>query len=161
SCVERGLAGPALELVFTEALRITGKVRGETGIGEGRVSLAEIAVDLLRERLRETPGPVALLGVSPMTERAALALAPSRTQVIVVNRTPAKAEALASRLGIEHLSLDAFRAAPPPVEAVLSATGAQQPVLTAPELDRLKAATASGRPPLIVDMAIPPDVDPA
>src|SRR5690606_8349445 len=69
--------------------------------------------------------------------------------------------ALATRFGGQHLSLEAFAAAPPPVEAVLTATGAQEAVLTEPVLERLKAGAASGRAPLIVDMAIPADADPA
>jgi glutamyl-tRNA reductase len=155
-----GLAGAALEIVFDEALKIAGRVRGETRLAEGRVSLAEIAVDSIRERIAATPGTVALIGVSPMTERAALALAPSRSPLVVVNRSAAKAEALAARFSIEHASLDAFLAAPPPVEAVLSATGAPGALLTEPVLARLTAAAPSGRPPLIVDMAIPADADP-
>jgi glutamyl-tRNA reductase len=155
------LVGPALDIVFDEALKIAARVRGTTGLAEGRVSLAEIAVDLIRERVAATPGAVALVGVSPMTERAALALAPSRTPLLVVNRTPAKAEALAARFSVEHESLAAFAAQPRPVEAVLSATGSPDPVLAEPVLAKLAAAAPSGRPPLIVDMAIPPDADPA
>jgi glutamyl-tRNA reductase len=156
-----GLVGPALDIVFDEALKIAARVRGTTRLAEGRVSLAEIAVDLIRERLAATEGTVALIGVSPMTERAALALAPSRTPLLVVNRTAAKAEALAARFSIEHESLAAFVASPPPVEAVLCATGAPHAVLTEAVLARLAAAAPSGRPPLIVDMAIPADADPA
>ncbi|HEU4619892.1 MAG TPA: hypothetical protein VFV10_17770 [Gammaproteobacteria bacterium] len=156
-----GLVGPALEIVFDEALKIAARVRGTTGLAEGRVSLAEIAVDLIRERLAQTPGAVALVGISPMTERAALALAPSRTPLVVVNRTAAKAEALAARFALEHESLAAFLASPRPVEAVLSATGAPHAVLTEPVLARLAAGAPSGRPPLVVDMAIPADADPA
>ncbi|HEX7080787.1 MAG TPA: hypothetical protein VF329_07220 [Gammaproteobacteria bacterium] len=156
-----GLAGPALALVFDEALKIAARVRGETRVGEGRVSLAEIAVDLIRERLAKTGGNVALVGVSPMTERAGRALASSPAGLLVVNRTASKAEALAARFGARHLSLASFIDAPPPVEAVLCATGARHAVLTEPALARLHAAAESGRPPLIVDMAIPPDADPA
>ncbi|HEX5419808.1 MAG TPA: hypothetical protein VFY39_07395 [Gammaproteobacteria bacterium] len=154
-----GLAGPALELVFGEALKIAGRVRGETRLAEGRVSLAEIAVELIRERLAQAPGAVALIGVSPMTERAALALAPSRIPLIVVNRSPAKAEAMAARFAIEHGALADFLAEPPPVAAVLSSTGAQHALLTEPVLAKL--AARAGKPPLIVDMAIPADADPA
>ncbi len=157
---ELGLAGPALELVFDEALKIAARVRGETGLNEGRVSLAEIAVEMLRERVAATPGPVALVGVSPMTERAALALAPSGIPLVVVNRTAARAEALAARFSVEHASLESFLAEPPPVEAVLCATGAPEAVLTAPALARLAAAPKSRRAPLVVDMAIPADADP-
>ena len=69
--LELGLCGPSLGLVFEEALRIAARVRGGTKLAEGRVSLAEIAVQHLRERIARTPGRIALVGVSPMTERAA------------------------------------------------------------------------------------------
>ncbi len=164
-CRERsaalGLVGPVLGLVFDEALKIAARVRGETRVGRGRVSLAEIAADLIRERVAETPGAIALVGVSPMTERAALALAGSRHPLIIVNRTASKAEALAARFGARHLSLDAFAATPPPVEALLTATGSRDPVLDASVIEKLAARAPSGRAPLVVDMAIPPDADPA
>lgn len=155
-----GLAGPVLGLVFDEALKIAARVRGETHVGKGRVSLAEIAADLIRERLAETPGTVALVGVSPMTERAALALAGSRHPLLVVNRTPSKAEALASNFGARHMSLESFVTSPPPVEALLTATGARGAVLDDNLLAKLAAGARSRRPPLVVDMAIPPDADP-
>ncbi|MDD9998469.1 MAG: hypothetical protein OXQ89_12080, partial [Rhodospirillaceae bacterium] len=68
---ELGLSGPRLELLFEEALSIAAQVRGTTRLGQGRVSLAEVAVAKLRERLERTPGAVALVGVSAMTERTA------------------------------------------------------------------------------------------
>ena len=159
--LEHGLCGPSLGLVFEEALRIAARVRGETKLGEGRVSLAEIAVQLLRERIATTPGRVALVGVSPMTERAALSLAQAGLDFTVVNRTPEKAAALAARFGAAHLSLDAFRREPIAIEALLTSTGAEQAILDDSALERLAAHTRSGQPPLIVDMAVPPDVDPA
>lgn len=159
--LELGLCGPSLGLVFEEALRIAARVRGETKLGEGRVSLAEIAVQLLRERIATTPGRIALVGVSPMTERAALSLAQAGLDFTVVNRTPDKAAALAGRFGAAHLSLDQLRREPPQIEALLTSTGAEHAILDEPALERLAAHTRSGQPPLIVDMAVPPDVDPA
>ncbi len=159
--LELGLCGPSLGLVFEEALRIAARVRGETKLGEGRVSLAEIAVQLLRERIATTPGRVALVGVSPMTERAALSLAQAGLDFTVVNRTAEKAAALAARFGAAHLSLDVFRREPPQIEALLASTGAEHTILDEAALERLAAHSKSGQPPLIVDMAVPPDVDPA
>ena len=159
--LELGLCGPSLGLVFEEALRIAGRVRGGTKLAEGRVSLAEIAVQRLRERVARTPGRIALVGVSPMTERAAVSLAQAGLGFVVVNRTPEKAAALAARHSAEHMSLDAFRREPPTIEALLTATGAGTPILTQASLERLAAHTPSGQPPLIVDMAVPGDVDPA
>lgn len=159
--LELGLCGPSLGLVFEEALRIAGKVRGGTKVAEGRVSLAEIAVQHLRERIARTPGRIALVGVSPMTERAALSLASSGLDFTIVNRSADKAAALAARHGAAHMSLDAFRRDPPAVEALLSATGAGVSVLDAAALERLAARSPSGQPPLVVDMAVPGDVDAA
>jgi glutamyl-tRNA reductase len=159
--LELGLCGPSLGLVFEEALRIAGRVRGGTRLAEGRVSLAEIAVQHLRARIARTPGRIALVGVSPMTERAAVSLAEAGLDFTVVNRTADKAAALAARYGAEHSSLDAFRREPPPIEALLTATGAGEPILNHAALERLAAHTSSGQPPLIVDMAVPGDVDAA
>ena len=157
--LELGLCGPSLQLVFEEALRIAGRVRGGTKLAEGRVSLAEIAVQHLRERISRTPGRIALVGVSPMTERAAVSLAASGLDFTIVNRSADKAAALAARHGATPMSLEIFRREPPAVEALLTATGAGEPILDAPALERLAARSASGQPPLIVDMAVPGDVD--
>jgi len=159
--LEIGLCGPSLGLVFEEALRIAGRVRGGTKLAEGRVSLAEIAVQRLRERIARTPGRIALVGVSPMTERAAVSLAAAGLDFTVVNRTAEKAAALAARYGAQHVSLEAFRREPPGVEALLTATGAGEPILGQAALERLAAHSPSGQPPLIVDMAVPGDVDAA
>jgi glutamyl-tRNA reductase len=159
--LELGLCGPSLGLVFEEALRIAGRVRGGTKLAEGRVSLAEIAIQQLRERIARTPGRIALIGVSPMTERAAMSLAQAGLDFTVVNRSADKAAALAARHGAQHMSLEAFRREPPAIEALLTATGAEEPILAQASLERLAAHTPSGQPPLIVDMAVPADVDPA
>jgi glutamyl-tRNA reductase len=157
--LELGLCGPSLGLVFEEALRIAGRVRGGTRLAEGRVSLAEIAVQHLRERIARTPGRIALVGVSPMTQRAAVSLTAAGLDFTVVNRSAEKAAALAARHAAEHMSLDTFRQDPPAVEALLTATGAGEPILKRAALERLAARTASGEPPLVVDMAVPGDVD--
>ena len=157
--LELGLSGPALDIVFDEAQRIAARVRGATRVGEGRVSLAEIAAQMLLERTADA-APIALIGVSPMTRRTARTLADGGRALLFVNRTPAKAEVLAGEFHARHQSLAAFCESPPPVAAILSATGADRPVLDARVLRRL-AAHAAGRAPLIVDMGVPPDADAA
>jgi glutamyl-tRNA reductase len=95
-----------------------------------------------------------------MTERAATGLAAAGIGFVVVNRTKAKAESLAARFGQQHLALAEFADDPPPVEAMLSATGAAGAVLDKATLERLAVRTSSGEPPLVVDMAVPADIDP-
>lgn len=157
--LDLGLSGPRLELLFEESLRIAAEVRGGTRLGRGRVSLAEIAVDRLRERIARTGGKVALIGVSPMTERAARSLAKAGIGFIVVNRSVDKARVLAETYAADCLSLADFRANPPAVEAVLSATGAAEPVLTEALLERLAARAPSSQPLTLIDMAVPADID--
>jgi glutamyl-tRNA reductase len=101
---------------------------------------------------------IALIGVSPMTERAAQSLADAGRSLVFVNRTPAKAEQLANRFHANHMSLEQFVSTPPKIAAVLSATGSASAVLDTRALERLQQA-AQG-PLLIIDMAIPPDIDP-
>ncbi len=158
--LDTGLSGPRLELLFEEALKIAALVRGETGLGTGRVSLAEIAVAHIRERLGQTPGRVALVGVSPMTERAAQSLTELEIPLLFVNRTEDKAAARAAAYGAEHLSLAAFQDHPPAVEAVLCSTSAGEPIIDLSVLERLAARTPSGQAPLLIDMAIPANIDP-
>lgn len=153
-----GLCGPRLSLAFEEAGRIAGAIRGGTALGEGSVSLAEVAMTHVRRRLAETPGSVALIGVSAMTERAALSLAKAGVPFVVVNRTIAKATDLAQRFGADCLSLDEFRRSPPALAVVLAATGSPEAVVDPPVLERL--ATVGEKPPLGIDMAVPADIDP-
>jgi len=161
---EGGLIGPGLELLFEDALRVAGAVRDRTRLAEGSISLAELAAGHILARHAQTsteePQPTALVGVSPMTERAALSLDKAGVPFIVVNRTLPKARALGGRFGVPCRSLESFRANPPAVAAILSATGARTPVIGEPFFTRL-AANGLNRPPLCVDMGVPPDIDPA
>jgi glutamyl-tRNA reductase len=157
---ELGLCSAMLEEMFTAALRTARRAHRETHVGAGRLSLAEIGLDYVRQRLRRAPGAVALIGVSTMTRRCARALATAGVPVLVVNRTLDKAEQLAAEIGARACPLEDFRARPEPVEAVITATSATQPVLDRSDLERLGACAPSGEPPLLVDMAVPHDVDP-
>lgn len=157
---ENDLLGPALELLFEETQRIAARVRGETRLAAGRVSLAEIAAQHLIERTERTPGTVALIGVSPMTERAAVSLHAASRPLLIVNRSENRAAELAAAFNADHIGLDAFARDPRPIEAVLSATGAPGAIMDAAALERLAARTPSGQAPLIVDMAVPADFDP-
>lgn len=155
-----GTAGPRLERVFTEALRVARRVKPMTEGRIGTVSLAEIAERHAAERALRTGGAVAVVGISPMTAQCARALAARGVPVVVVNRTLSRAEELALEVGGAARELDAFRAAPDAVEVVVLATGAPEPVLGRADLERLAARTASGEPPLVIDLGVPPNVAP-
>ena len=157
------LIGPGLELLFEDALRVAAAVRDRTRLAEGSISLAEIAAAHILKRpapSSEQPRPTALLGVSAMTERAALSLDKAGAPFVVVNRTLPNARTLAERFGVPCLTLASFQSEPPPVDAILSATGARTPIIDDRFFARL-AANGANRPPLCVDLGVPPDIDPA
>lgn len=158
--VEIGLSGPRLGLLFEESLKIASRVRGETRLGEGRLSLAEVAVDHIRERVRRTPGQTALIGVSTMTERAARSLASIKTPFIIINRSLDKAQILADQFGCKCIPLSEFCSKPPRIEAIFSCTGAAHAIIKESTLERLAAHTESGQAPLLIDMSVPADIDP-
>ncbi|MFT4710867.1 MAG: glutamyl-tRNA reductase [Planctomycetota bacterium] len=156
-----------LEYLLEETLRLSKRIRANSGLCTGKTSLAEIALDKMRRRLATTGGAATLVGVSPMTERCAIALATAGTPLVLVNRTRERATALKLQLQklpgagpIEVLSLDHFRQQPPATEVLLSATGAPGAVLEAAALARVADAPLSGEALMIIDMAVPPDVPP-
>lgn len=152
----QGLTGSRLEFVIQRAIGVAREVQQRTGLMDGRVSIAEVGLDGVREHLRRHPGPVALVGVSPMTERCAEELGREGTERIFVNRTADKARLAAERAGCDWRSLDDFRRSPGPVTAVIAATGADLPVLDEACLERLHAASPQA---FLVDFGIPSDMD--
>ncbi len=118
-----GLLAHTLPSLLDEAFRIARRVRPLTEGRVGSASLADVAVRQVRAHLMQRPGTVALVGVSPMTERAGVALHADGVRLLLVNRTHAHAVPLASRLGAELRSLDEFRTSPRACSAVVCATG--------------------------------------
>jgi len=153
-----GTCGPLLQGVFDEALRAARRVRRLTDGRTGPVSLAHLAAEHAARRAGRTGGRVAVVGVSPMTEACAVDLAARGISVIVVNRTPAKAKPLATRVGGTVRALHEFRSAPDPVEAMVVATGATEGVFSRGDLERLAGRTTSGVAPLVIDLGVPPNV---
>jgi len=151
-----GLSGGPLGEFVDEALRCARRVRQETALSEGRTSLAEIALERLRLHRKSCDGPytVALLGRSAMTSRCARSLAAGDCRLHWVNRTPANLQVIAEEVGASVHSLADFRDAPVGVNALVTATGASDPVLGAGALTRLARAGAT----LVVDLSVAPDV---
>jgi len=155
---ELGLVGAGLEPPFTEAFRVAKRVRPLTEGKIGKVSLSQVAARLVRNHLEGQGGTVALVGISPMTMQCADELRDAGVPLLVVNRTAERGAAYAATIGARHQSLDAFRASPECVSAVVLATGAKDPVLGRADLERLAARAPAGMSPLIVDLGVPPNV---
>lgn len=154
--VDHGLAGSRLSFVVQQAIRVAREVQQRTGLMDGRISIAEVGLDAVRERARDRPEPVALLGVSAMTERCGEELKRADVPLIVVNRTPERARELASRLGADWRGLDDFRIRPDRIAALICAAGGDQPVLDARAVRFLAESSPDA---LVVDFGVPSNVD--
>lgn len=152
-----GLCGPRLRPLLDDAFRVAKRVRPVTEGRIGRASLADVAVAHLRTRLDKRVGLVALVGVGPMTERCAAALSRLDVPLLIVNRTPARAAELAARFGAQSCSLDDFIVVPPALTAMVTATGASEPLFSVATLARI-ARAAGDDAPLVIDLGLPPNI---
>ncbi len=152
---ETGLAGPHLESLSREALNVARQVKRDTNIGAGSVSMASLATAELTRALGDRQSPViALVGSGPMTRKLANHLKKhGQPQFLFVNRTLDKARSLAEEFGGRALSLDDFVAAPPSIDAILSATAATEPVFDGAFLSMLN----HDKSVVCVDLAVPRD----
>jgi glutamyl-tRNA reductase len=157
-----GAAGPALHMLFRHALEVGKRVRTETGIGRSTTSVSTAAVALAAERLGGLAGRrVLVLGAGEMGEGMVGALSASGVaEVLVANRTTERAELLAERVGGRAVPLFDLPAALAGVDVLLTSTGAQSVMVDHADLEGAMAAR-DGAPLLIVDVAVPRDVDPS
>jgi glutamyl-tRNA reductase len=159
---EEGVAGATLNLLFRHALEVGKKVRTDTGIARGITSVSQAAVALASERLGGLEGVrVLVVGAGEMGEGMAVALAGAGAgEVLVANRSAAPAEALAAKVGGRAIDLFELTGHLAAVDVVLTSTGAQALILEHADITRAMAERGS-RPLLIIDIAVPRDVDPA
>lgn len=157
-----GAAGPTLNLLFRHALQAGKRARSETGIARNITSVSQAAVAMAAQRLGGLEGRrVLVLGAGEMGESMALGLAKAGVaEIRVANRTWDTAVALAERVGGTAVRLFDLPAALAEVDVLLTSTAANSAVV---EVDDVTEAMAGrrDRPLLIVDIAMPRDVDPA
>ena len=159
---EAGSPGPLLGRAFRMALRAGRRARVETAIGESPASIPAAAAALAEqvfdglERRR-----VVLVGAGRTSESTARNLrSRGATIEVVANRTLDRAARLAEALGGRAAALEALPAALEDADVVVSATSSAGVVLTHDALAPVLRARR-GRPILIVDLAVPRDVDPS
>ncbi len=158
---QEGAAGPALNLLFRHALEAGKRARTDTGIGRHTTSVAQAAVAMAAQRLDGLQGRAGLvLGTGEMGEAMVLGLAKAGTTLTIANRTWETAVELAERVGGRAVRLGDLAATLTEVDVLLSSTGAATPLLEREDIERVVEARA-GRPLLIVDIAVPRDIDPA
>jgi glutamyl-tRNA reductase len=158
-----GAVGPVLSVLFRQALEVGKRVRSETAIARGTTSLSQTAVSLAASELGSLRGLTTLVvGAGEMGEGMAQALAGGLEAgpLLVANRTWARAVELAARCGGHAVEWSDLRRALTQADVVLACTGATETLLTASDVEAV-LDERQGRPMLIVDLAVPRDVDPA
>jgi glutamyl-tRNA reductase len=150
--------GPLTNRLFRAALATGKRVRTETRISEGHASVATVALDAARDALGDLAGRrVLIMGAGETAELTAQALhAEGVTTMFVANRRRDSARALARRFGGDSGTFDALPAELERADVVIGSTSSPHAILTADEL----SAVRRGRPLLLVDLAVPRDIDP-
>jgi glutamyl-tRNA reductase len=154
--------GPLTNHLFKAALATGKRVRTETAIGERQLTLPGVAVALAREQLGGLSGRVVVIvGTGETGELTARALSDSggRT-VFVASRRRDRAISLARRYGGESMSFDELPQALERADILVAATASPHLLLESSELAEVMAARR-GRPLMLIDLAVPRDIDAA
>jgi glutamyl-tRNA reductase len=157
---EAGTVGTLLGKCFTQSFRAAKRIRTETGIAEGTVSVSSIACELAQKIFGQLAGRRALLlGAGEMGEAAARSLRDMGAQLHVVNRSEQRALLLAEQCGGRAVPYEQLAVELAGADVVVASTSSPKFVLT-PELMQGVARTRRHRPLFIIDIAVPRDVDP-
>ena len=159
---EEGTTGSSLNLLFRHALEVGKRARTETGNSRHIASVSTAAVAMAAERLGPLPGRrILVLGAGEMGEGMVRSLvAAGVDDVRIANRTWERALELADVLGGRAVRLADINESLAEVDLLLTSTGASSIMLEHGDLARVMHAR-DGRPLLIVDVAVPRDVDPS
>jgi glutamyl-tRNA reductase len=153
--------GPMTNKLFRAALATGKRVRTETAVSEGRASVASVAVDAARAALGDLgERHVLIVGAGETAELTAQALhAQGVSTMFVANRRRQRAIALAQRFGGASGSFDALPGELERADIVVASTSSPHHLIGAEELG-LVIAARRGRPLLLIDLAVPRDIDP-
>ena len=154
-------AGQLLSRTFRHAVEVGKRARTETGIGRHAVSVSSAAVRIAAERLGSLEGRrVLLLGAGDVGEGMALALAGAGVgEIVVANRSRYRGQQLAARVGGRSVPLDDVFDALVSSDVLLASTGAPATLIERGDMEEVMRRR-DGRALLVVDVAVPRDVDP-
>lgn len=158
---ETGTIGPALNLLFQQALRVGKRAHAETDIDQAAPSLVTAALERATWHVGAVAGKrVVVVGAGSMASLAVSTVARlGAADVAIANRTDAHAARLAEQYGGRVAALDAIEAEIAAADVLISCTGAAGLVLS---LGQVAAARNHATEPLaVLDLALPHDVDPA
>jgi glutamyl-tRNA reductase len=156
-----GTAGPILSGLFRSAIRAGKRARTDTAISRNPATLSSVAVKLATQAAGDLAAQrVLVVGAGEMAELAVEALrARGVTDLTVINRTRTRAAQMAQRWGAQVLPFEQLAGALAQADLILTSTDAPNAVISA-DLMRTALERRRERPVVIIDIAVPRDVDP-
>lgn len=153
--------GPVLARLLRKSITVGKRARTETTIGRDTISISYAAVELAKKIFEDLGSCRALVvGAGETSELTLKNLIDSGIgEISVINRTRRRAEAIARRCGGQALGFGRIAQALCSVDIVISSTAAPHPVIRPQAVERAMALRQQ-RPLLLVDIAVPRDVDP-
>jgi glutamyl-tRNA reductase len=154
--------GALTHRLFTTAFTVGKRVRSETGLGEGAVSVSYAAIALARKIFGRLKGlHVLVLGAGEMAALTGTHLRAQEVgQLTIASRTLASAESLAAELKGEAVPWASLPHSLSAADIVVTATGSPEPVLTRACVEEAMRPRRA-RPLFVIDIAVPRDVEPA
>lgn len=156
-----GTTGRFLDAVMQKAMTVSMRVRTDTAIGSGAVSVPYASVQLLKEVLGELSGrEVLLIGAGKMSELAARYLMNAGARHMkVINRTFANAEVLACKFKATAVPYQDYLEHLKTADVVVSSTACPHFVVTRRDAEDV-AHARERRPMVMIDLAVPRDIEP-
>lgn len=152
--------GSTLHQLFARTARGAKRVRSETSIGIGQVSVPSIAVELAGQIFGEMAGREAvLIGAGEMGQTVARLLRDLGAHLTVVGRSRERTQEVCDRIGGKAASFEDLGDALISADVVVSSTSATHHVVSKEHLARRKKARRSANL-FVIDLAVPRDVDP-
>src|SRR6186713_3134017 len=157
---QMGCTGPLLNKLFHSAFAAGKRVRSETALAEGAVSVSYAAVELARKIFGTLKGrTVLVIGAGEMGKLTAVHMQSQGIErLIITSRTAAHAEALASSIGGNSMPWDALGTSLVEADILITATGASAPIISCAVIAQTMRARRQ-RPLFIIDIAVPRDVE--
>jgi glutamyl-tRNA reductase len=160
---DAGLTGKMMNRLFQTALQVVKQIRTNTAIGRGATSVGSVAVELAEKVFDRdlSEKTVMILGAGKMGEACVKHLAKRGAKTVLVsNRSFERAEKLAAEFGGRAVRLEDSSAAMIEADILVSSTGSPDIVLKREDVAAILPARGN-RPLVLVDIAVPRDIDPA
>ena len=159
--VASGSVGAILHDLFQNAIRVGKRVRAETGLDQGKLSIASVAVDVAREVFDHfADKTVLVIGAGKMADLTLQHLAALKPgQIVICNRNLDRATKAAERWNGRVVEFEQLNLALIEADVVVSTTAADAPIVTKEQYARVQRARRN-RLSLILDIAVPRDFDP-